>query len=191
MSMTMDYFMESTEICPVIAAVKNEEWLEACLKSDCQIVYLLYGDICNVADIVERIAKTGKKAIVHIDLIAGLAVKEICVDFIKKYTKADGIISMKASLIKRAKELNLFAIQRFFMMDFITFQNIKKYVKSTDPDVVEFLPSGLPKIIGYLLEDIDKPIVVSGLIMDKEDVMGALKSGAIAISTTNRALWDC
>ena len=45
----------------------------------------------------------GKKAIVHVDLILGLSSKEISVDFIKKYTKADGIISMKPTLIKRQR----------------------------------------------------------------------------------------
>jgi len=191
MSLTMDYFLESTEICPVIAGVKNEEWLLSCLDSECSIIYILYGDICNITDIVEKVKQSGKKAIVHIDLIAGLSSKEICVDFIKKYTKADGIISMKPALIKRAKELGLFTIQRFFMMDAITYQNVKKFVKSSDPDVVEFLPAGLPKIIRYLLEEINKPVVASGLILDKEDVMGALKAGAIAVSTTNKDLWDC
>ena len=53
------------------------------------------------------------------------------------------------------------------------------------------MPAGLTKIIGYLLEEIDKPVVASGLVQDKEDVMGALKVGAIAVSTTNREVWDC
>ena len=34
------------------------------------------------------------------------------------------------------------------------------------------------KVIQYLLEEIDKPVVASGLILDKDDVMGALKAGA-------------
>ena len=47
-----------------------------------------------------------------------------------------------------------------------------KHVKNCNPDVVEFLPAGLPKVIQYLLEEIDKPVVASGLILDKDDVMG-------------------
>lgn len=191
MSLTKDLFIECTELCPVIPAVKNDEWLNACKESECGIVYVLYGDICSIADIVQKVKDVGKKAIVHIDLIVGLSSKEISVDFIAKYTKADGIISMKPALIKRANELGLFTIQRFFMMDAITYANVKKHVKNSNPDVVEFLPAGLPKIISYLLEEIDKPVVASGLILDKEDVIGALKAGAIAISTTNRGIWNC
>ena len=191
MSLTKEYFMEATEICPVIPAVKNEEWLESCKGSECGIVYVIYGDICNIADIVQHIKDAGKMAIVHIDLIVGLSSKEISVDFLKKYTKADGIISMKPNMIKRAKEVGLFTVQRFYMMDALTYANIVKHVKNCDPDVVEFLPAGLPKVIKYLLEEIDKPVVASGLILDKEDVMGALKAGAFAVSTTNRKMWDC
>lgn len=191
MSLTRDYFMECTEICPVIPAVKNEEWLQSCKSSECDIVYILYGDICNIADIVLEIKNSGKKAIVHIDLIVGLSAKEICVDFIAKYTKADGIISMKPAMIKRANELGIFTVQRFFMMDALAYANVQKHVKASDPDIVEFLPAGLPKVIHYLLEEINKPVVASGLILDKDDIMEALKAGAIAVSTTNRELWDC
>lgn len=191
MALTTEEFMEATAACPVIPAIKNDEWLEACLKSDSDIIYVIYGDICNIADIVQTIKNAGKKAIVHVDLIVGLAAKEICVDFIKKYTLADGIISMKPAMIKRANELGMFTIQRFYTMDALTYANVVKHVKNCNPDVVEILPAGLTKIIHYLLEDIDKPMVASGLILDKDDVMGALKVGAVAVSTTNREVWDC
>jgi len=188
--MTVDTFMESTEGCPVIAGIKNDEWLEACKKSDCEIVYILYGDICSIADIVKQVKDAGKAAIVHIDLINGLSSKDISVDFIRKYTKADGIISTKPNLIKRANQLGFFTIQRFFMIDAITYTNIKKHVNENNPDIVEVMPAGLVKMIGYVMDEIDKPLVASGLVLDEDDVMGALKAGAIAISTTNREIWE-
>lgn len=191
MSLTKDFFLESTENCPVIPEIKNDEWLGALKESDSDIAYVLYGDICTIVDIVEKVKEAGKKAIVHVDLIVGLSLKEISVDFIKKYTKADGIISMKPAMIKRANELGLFTVQRFYMMDGFTYANIEKYVKNCDPDVVEFLPAGLYKVMKYLAETIKKPIVASGLTQDKEDIIGALKAGAIAVATTNRSLWDC
>ena len=53
------------------------------------------------------------------------------------------------------------------------------------------MPAGLTKAMGYLMEDVDKPIVASGLVLDKQDIMEALKIGAVAVSTTNKDLWDC
>ena len=86
MAMTIKHFMESTEVCPVIPAVKGDEWIEAAKNSDSDVVYVLYGDICNIAEIVDELKEAGKKVIIHIDLIVGLSPKEISVDFIKKYT---------------------------------------------------------------------------------------------------------
>lgn len=191
LSLNKGTFLEATEKCPVIPEVKNDEWLESLKESESDVVYIVYGDICNIAEIVDRVKEMGKMAIVHLDLIVGLSSKEISVDFIKKYTKADGIISMKASIIKRANDLGLFTIQRFYMMDGFTYANVAKNVKMTDPDVVEFMPSGLSKVMRYLAEQIDKPIVASGLTQDSADVIAALKAGAIAVATTNRELWDC
>ena len=124
MALTTEEFMEATEKCPVIPAAKNDEWLEACISSESDLVYVLYGDICSIGDIVQKIKDAGKKAIVHVDLIVGLSPKEISVDFLMKYTLADGVISMKPAMIKRAKELGMFSIQRFYTMDGLSYANV-------------------------------------------------------------------
>ncbi len=189
--LTKDFFMEATENCPVIPEIINDEWLEALPESDCDIVYIVYGDICTIPEIVEKVKAAGKMAIVHMDLIVGLSSKEISVDFLKKYTRADGIISMKPAMIKRANDVGLFTIQRFYLMDRFTYANIEKHIKNCNPDIVEFLPAGLSKVMSFLIEKIDRPVVASGLTQDKDDVMGALKAGAIAVATSNRRVWDC
>ena len=189
--LTKDFFMEATENCPVIPEIINDEWLEALPESDCDIVYIVYGEICTIPEIVEKVKEAGKMAIVHMDLIVGLSSKEISVDFLKKYTRADGIISMKPAMIKRANDVGLFTIQRFYLMDRFTYANIEKHIKNCNPDIVEFLPAGLSKVMSFLIEKIDRPVVASGLTQDKDDVMGALKVGAIAVATSNRRVWDC
>ena len=64
---------EALQSNPIIAAVRDDEGLEACLQADVQTVFVLYGDICGIAGIVRRIKDAGKIAIVHADLITGLA----------------------------------------------------------------------------------------------------------------------
>ena len=59
----------------------------------------------------------GRTAIVHVDLISGLNAREVAVDFIRENTEADGIISTKPLLVKRAVELGLIGIQRTFVID--------------------------------------------------------------------------
>lgn len=126
---------------------------------------------------------------IHIDLINGLSSKEISVEFIKENTQADGIISTKPALIKKAKELGLFTILRYFLLDSMALENIRQQQYLVKPDFVEVLPGVMPKIIRKICASSRTPIIAGGLITDKEDVMGALSAGAIAVSTTNRDVW--
>ena len=122
-------FKDALEDSPVIAAIKDDNGLKECLKSDIQVVFILYGDICNIADIVDTVKQAGKMALVHLDLINGLSAKDVAVDFIKKYTKADGIISTKPALIKHAGEIGLTSVLRLFVIDSMAYENIQKHVK--------------------------------------------------------------
>lgn len=77
-------FKEALEDSPIIAAVKDDEGLSRCLTSDSRIIFILYGDIVTISDIVETVKSAGKLAIVHLDLINGLSSKEVAVDFLQK-----------------------------------------------------------------------------------------------------------
>lgn len=181
----LDLFMEA----PIAAAAKSSEELEQSLKSDSGVVFILFGDICNIASIVERVKQKGKVAVVHMDLIDGLASREVGVDFIKTHTKADGIISTKAAIIRYAHQLGLLTIQRYFLLDSRVMENILGAKQHSPADFLEVLPGVMPKIIRQLAKECDKPIIAGGLIRDKEDVVGALSAGAVAISSTNPDVW--
>lgn len=175
---------------PVIAAIKDENGLRDCLESDCQVVFILYGNVCNISSIVGKIKEKGKMAIVHMDLISGLSSKEIAVNFIKETTEADGIISTKPLIVRRAKELGLLTIQRFFIIDSIALENAKRQIELYKPDCVEIMPGVMPKILRIMRGFVQMPIITGGLLTDKGDVITALSSGADAISTTKKELWE-
>ena len=172
-----------------IAAVKDEEGLRACLDSEIRIVFVLYGDICSISGIVGRLKDAGKTVIVHLDLISGLSGKEIAVSFIHSTTAADGIISTKPALIRQAKELGMFTVMRFFAIDSMAFENIRRQSESVHPDFIEVLPGLMPKVIRRICAEGRIPVIAGGLITDREDIMAALNAGAISISTTNRKVW--
>ncbi len=179
--------LECFEEVPIVAAAKSAEELERCLESKSDVIFLLFGDICTVAALVERVKTAGKIAIVHLDLIDGLAPKEISVDFIAEETLADGVISTKNSIIRYAHQKGLLTIQRYFLLDSRVLENIAKNVSPAD--FFEVLPGVMPKIIRQLVRTTGKPIIAGGMIRDKEDVMGALSAGAVAISSTNSDVW--
>lgn len=182
-------FREAIDDSPIIAAIKSPDGLEKCLSCDSQVIFILYGDILNIADIVDCIKSNGKIAMVHIDLINGLSGKEIAVDFIQKYTKADGIITTKPQLIKRAKELNLYTILRFFVIDSMAYDNIAKQLHSTKPDLIEILPALMPKVVKRICGLVKVPVITGGLVADKDDVVSMLDAGAVCVSSTNEEVW--
>ena len=91
---------EAIESSPLIPAVKNDEGLEKSLTCDQGVIFVLYGDVCGIGGIVEKIRQQGKRAIVHADLVAGLGSKEAAVDYLHQIG-ADGIISTRPAFIKR------------------------------------------------------------------------------------------
>ena len=175
---------------PVIAAVKDEEGLAAALESDVAVIFLLYGDVLTIGEMVSRVRGAGKKAFVHLDLVDGLASREIAADFIARNTVADGVLSTKAGLCRRAKELGLIAIHRFFLLDSMAMKNIEHPPAYDPSDLIEVLPGLMPKIICRVIGITGKPVIAGGLISDKEDVTGALGAGAMAVSSTNPAVWN-
>lgn len=182
-------FYAALENCPVIAAVKDEEGLKKCLKSDIKVVFILFGDVCSIGEITKTIKEAGKIAMVHMDLIGGLSAKEIAVDYLKNYTMADGVISTKQNIIKRAKELGMFTVLRVFLIDSMALSTIENHQNTIKADFIEVLPGVMPRVIKKICKTTSKPIIAGGLISDKVDVIEALEAGAMSISTTNQEVW--
>lgn len=128
--MEKEAFIELVEANPVVAAIKDDDGLKRCLESDIDVVFVLYGDVISIRDIVHRLKKGSKTVLVHVDLISGLAPKEVSVDFIRKYTEADGIITTRRNLTEYAKSLGMNTVLRYFMIDSLVLENIKKQSKA-------------------------------------------------------------
>lgn len=182
-------FYDAVADSPVIAAVKNPEGVEKCLESEVKVVFVLFGNICNIGEIVDRIKEKNKLALVHVDLLEGLDNREIVVDFIKNNTRADGIISTRLNIINRAKELSLDTVYRIFVLDSRAYESIEKQRHQMKADFIEILPGVMPKIIKKINQLSQQPVIAGGLISDKEDVLEALNAGAISVSTTNQEVW--
>ena len=182
-------FRIALEDSPIISAIKDSDGLQKCLSCDSRVVFILYGDILTISDIVATVKSSGKIALVHIDLINGLSSKEIAVDFLKKYTQADGIITTKPALIKRAKELDFYTVLRLFLLDSMAYENIDIQVSNAKPDVIEVLPAPMPKIVSRVCKQTPIPVIAGGLVSEKEEILTLLQSGVISISTTNPKVW--
>ena len=174
---------------PIIAAVKDEKELKESLMTDCKVIFILFGNICNISEIVEKIKNKDKLAIIHADLVQGLSAKIEAIDYLKLNTKADGIISTKGNIVKYAVEIGLIGILRNFIIDSMAMENVNKQVSLANPDMVEIMPGIMPEIIEKIKSELKLPLIAGGLISEKKDVIAALAAGADAVSTTKIGLW--
>jgi len=184
-----NWLLASIEKKPSIAGIKDDAGLQAVLSSDCKIVFVLYGDILNIGSIVKTLKEHGKMVFINVDLIDGFSNKDIVVQYLKKNTETDGILSAKASVIKAAKAQGLFTVHRFFLIDSFSYNNLGKQVDISQPDCIEIMPGCMPKVIGWVVDQVSIPVIAGGLVCDREDAEAALKAGAKAVSSTNPIVW--
>lgn len=182
-------FMDYLEQSPVIPAVKDEDALSCALRCDSRVVFLLGGDLLTIRRWISAAHEAGKLAVVHLDLVGGLAPREVAVDWLQQQG-ADGIISTRPHLIRRGRELNLLTVLRVFAIDSKAVGNLQKETEMVTPDVIEILPGPLPKIIERLSGHLPVPLIAGGLMTDKSDIVAALQAGALCASTSEESLWE-
>ena len=144
---------------PVIAAVKTDDALTAALASPCSTVFLLASTLLNVGELVRRIHAAGKLAVVHIDLVDGLSAREVAVNSLIALCHPDGIISTHPSLIRRARHQGLLTIQRAFILDSLSLNNLSGQLEQGKPDFVEILPGIMPRVITEISTRTRVPVI--------------------------------
>ena len=174
---------------PVVPALKDPSRLAECLQAGSGVVFVLCGDILNIGELIQQLHEGGKKAVIHADLVSGLAPKEIAADFLQR-CGADGIISTRPALIRRGRELGLLTILRVFALDSKAVSNLRGEVESGAPDMIEILPGTLPRILSRLSRELKIPLIAGGLLEEKADILSALSAGALCVSASDSRLWD-
>lgn len=171
---------------PIIAAVHDEDF-EAALSYPGEIIFYLKANILTLPERINAAHDRGKKLFVHIDLADGLGKDKWGVSYLARLN-ADGIISTKSQSIKQANELGLITIQRFFALDSQGLNSMKEMLQNTNPDFIEIMPGVIAKVIEEFSSK-GISVIASGLIETKGEVMAAISSGAIAVSTGKKELW--
>ena len=181
---------ELLEANPIIGAVKNDKCIQIVANSDCDIVFLLNGDIATLKNKIKYLHKYDKKVFIHVDMITGMSSSPVIVDYIKNELNIDGIITTKPNIVKRAVELEINAVQRFFFIDSMSLENAIESLRKVKPQAIEIMPGILPKIIRKLNKAYPNiPIICGGLIDEKEEIINALSNGAMAVSLSKTDMW--
>lgn len=185
----MNSILERMRDNPIVAAIRRNEDVEAAIASQVTTVFILNADIFNLKSLVDRIRSGGKNVLVHIDFVEGLGKDQKAIDYVARLIKPDGIISTKSQHIKYAKEIGLFTIQRFFLVDSLSYHTMTRAIQAFKPDMIEIMPGMMPEVIKKVSRQVEVPVIAGGLIETKQDIIEILKAGAVGASTGKRELW--
>ncbi|ERI09078.1 glycerol-3-phosphate responsive antiterminator [Aneurinibacillus aneurinilyticus ATCC 12856] len=183
-----DFYAE-LEASRKIASIKDEKFLEKALDADVGAVVLSIGNIGNITRYVQLYKSHGIFVFVHPERIGGMSQDKEGIAFLARCVKPDGIVTTRNSLIKQAKKHGLLTIQRFFLVDSDAIKSSLESVRETAPDAVEIMPGLLPEFITEFRRHICVPVIAGGLLSNRNQMVKALRNGAIAVSMGNHRLW--
>ncbi|WPC40121.1 glycerol-3-phosphate responsive antiterminator [Clostridium sp. JS66] len=174
---------------PLIAAAQHENLKDA-VESKVSSVLLMDGKLSKIMEKDFKIYNNKKTIFLHTDLVKGLSNDKEAVNFIIKYTNLSGIVSTKSTILKNAKKRGLITIQRIFLIDSKSLKSAIESIRENEPDAVEVMPALANSIVEYIKNEIDKPVILGGLINNKEQILAGLKAGADGISFSKSDLWN-
>jgi glycerol uptake operon antiterminator len=175
---------------PVIAAVRDVSGLYSALKSPVEFVFLLDASLMNIRQRVQQIKGAGKKAFVHLDMVAGLGKDAGALEFLWEDCRPDGVILTKPNMIQTARHLGFITVQRLFVLDSLSVQTGLKIANESRPDFIEVMPGAVvAKIIAQIRQKSSVPVIAGGLVENRDEVAELLKAGALAVSTSKTDLW--
>lgn len=184
--MQLQEILDCLECNPVIAAVRDDKW-DAALQSPAQVIFYLSANLITIKERISSAHLHGKHVMVHIDLAEGIGKDKVGIQFLKQ-CGTDGILSTRANLIRLAKEQDMVAIQRFFLLDSKGMESIDEMLKTSNPHLMELMPGVIDKAIARFQKG-SIPVIAGGLIETKHEVTNALGNGATAVSTGKNELW--
>lgn len=174
----------------VLPAARSLKQFEKLLQCEFEYIVLLEVHISNLKTLKLEASRHDKKLIIHADLIQGLKTDNYAADFLCNDIKPAGIISTRSNMILKAKSKGIIAIQRMFLLDTIALEKSYSLIDKTQPDYIEMLPGVIPELIGEVYERTGIPIINGGLIRTKRHVEEAFSAGAVAVTTSDSALWN-
>ncbi len=175
---------------PVVAALRSADKIDRVISTNIKVVFLLFGNIGELEEQCKRLNDAGKLVFLHVDLIDGLRPDSVGIRYVTERMKPAGIITTKGSCVRIAHELGVFSIQRVFMLDSTALKSGIQNVASCKPDLVEILPGVCEKALILAKNNMATPFIAGGFIESKEDIIMALRTGAVAVSTSYEELWS-
>ncbi len=182
-------FQKILENNRVIAATEQQN-LQQAMKSKASAIIVMHGKISELMELSKERNDTNKPVFLHTDLLKGLSNDKEAAIYLGKHIRPAGIVSTKSPFIRAAKKEGLATIQRLFLIDTGSLRTAIQNVRENQPDAIEVMPGIAPSIVHVLGEQLDQPIILGGLIWNKEQIDAAIHAGADAVSLSEPSLWN-
>lgn len=174
---------------PVIATLYGAEQMDALLASQAEVAIVANIELRRLRSVISTITGAGKIAIVNIDSCDGISPDKGGVDYLVDLG-ASSLLSTRVATIQRANKAGLLTMQKVFVTDRSTWPRSLKAIEQSDPNLVQIMPAPMLAHISEAEKQSMPPIVASGFVCGREHVQQALSSGAIAVSSSDAALWS-
>ncbi len=174
---------------PVIMAIYGIEQLKTALSSKAEVCIIANIDLVKLQPVISLLSKAGKYVIVNIDSCNGLSQDKGGIEYVAE-TGAMGLLSTRLQTVQRAKKCGLVTMQKIFVTDRSTWQRCLHAIEQSEPDYVQLMPAPMLPLLSQADRNVLPPIIASGFVRNEEQVRTALQDGAIAVSSSDSALWD-
>jgi len=186
-----EQFFQALRAKPVVAGLRRSADVDGAIRHGVEVLFILGEDIFALQESVAKAHGRERLILAHVDLIRGIGRDEAGVRFLARDLGVDGIVTTRGNLIGPAKREGLIAVQRLFVLDSESLEAGVPAVERAAPDAVEVLPGVILPLIAPLLKGTRlPPLIAGGLIRTRAQVDEILAAGAIAVSTSEEALWS-
>jgi len=186
-----EQFFQALRAKPVVAGLRRSADVDGAIRHGVGVLFILGEDIFALQESVTKAHGRERLILAHVDLIKGIGRDEAGVRFLARDLGIDGIVTTRGNLIGPAKREGLIAVQRLFVLDSESLEAGEPAVERAAPDAVEVLPGVILPLIAPLLKGTRlPPLIAGGLIRTRAQVDEILAAGAIAVSTSEEALWS-
>nr|MDQ6119989.1 glycerol-3-phosphate responsive antiterminator [Klebsiella pneumoniae subsp. pneumoniae] len=176
----------------IIPSIRKYKYFEKALSCQSEYVLLSEANIGNLQSLIGKCHQSGKKVLVHLELLGGFKPDQAGINLLKNYYKVDGVIfpiSPRYATPKRG----LLTVYRVLLIDSRSLDQSLDIVKHSPPDAIEILPAEYAcqclELISRNLKGFDVVFIAGGFVKRKYLVDKIFHAGFKGITTSEPGLW--
>lgn len=176
----------------IIPSIRKYKYFEKALSCQSEYVLLSEANIGNLQSLIGKCHQSGKKVLVHLELLGGFKPDQAGINLLKNYYKVDGVISSISPRYATPKR-GLLTVYRVLLIDSRSLDQSLDIVKHSPPDAIEILPAEYAcqclELISRNLKGFDVVFIAGGFVKRKYLVDKIFHAGFKGITTSEPGLW--